>query len=53
MIFSFFMIIMFPIVGILGDAFNLKFAFMVMGGIGILFVGINSILIARGNQEVS
>ncbi len=52
MIFSFFMIIMFPFVGILGDLYNLKFAFVIMGSIGIGFVLINSFLILRDKGEL-
>ncbi|GAU79374.1 MFS transporter [Fusibacter sp. 3D3] len=51
MVFSFFMIILFPLVGVIGDLFDLRFAFIVMGTLGILFVLINSILILKSKRK--
>ncbi len=51
MVFSFFMIILFPAVGIIGDLINLRWAFMVMGTLGIVFVLINSLLVIKSKQK--
>lgn len=47
MVFSFFMILLFPVVGVLGDLFNLKFSFVIIGSIGLVFVLINSIMMRK------
>ncbi|MPN52411.1 hypothetical protein SDC9_200072 [bioreactor metagenome] len=52
MIFSFFMITLFPIVGLLGDKFSLSIAFKFLGSVGIVFIVINSyILLKRDNKK--
>ena len=51
MVFSFFMIILFPVVGVIGDLVNLRWAFMLMGTLGIVFVLINSILVIKSKQK--
>lgn len=51
MVFSFFMITVFPVVGLLGDRYSLSFAFKCIGGLGIVFVIINSILLLRPNMK--
>jgi len=50
MIFSFFMITVFPLVGLLGDRYSLDFAIMCLGGLGSIFVLFNSLmlLVPRG-----
>lgn len=45
MVFSFFMITLFPLVGMLGDRYSLGFAIMCLGGIGSLLVLVNSIVL--------
>lgn len=45
MVFSFFMITVFPLVGMLGDRYSLSFAIKCLGGLGIVFVLINSIIL--------
>lgn len=47
MIFSFFMIIVFPVVGMLGDRYSLNFAIKCLGGAGIVFLLINSVLLLK------
>lgn len=49
MAFSFFMITVFPIVGILGDRYSLAFAIKCLGGLGTIFVLINSILLLNSS----
>ena len=52
MVFSFFMITIFPIVGMLGDKYSLVFAIKCLGGLGIVFVLINSfVLLAQGSKR--
>ena len=52
MVFSFFMITIFPVVGMLGDAYSLGFAIKCLGALGIVFVLINSvILLAASNKR--
>jgi MFS family permease len=52
MAFSFFMITVFPFVGMLGDRYSLVFAIKCLGGLGIVFVLINSlILLAQGSKR--
>jgi MFS family permease len=52
MVFSFFMITVFPFVGMLGDRYSLVFAIKCLGGLGIVFVLINSlILLAQGSKR--
>ncbi|HWQ30940.1 MAG TPA: MFS transporter, partial [Negativicutes bacterium] len=53
MVFSFFMIIVFPLVGMLGDLYSLGFAIKCLGGLGILFVAVNSfvLLTSRNSKE--
>jgi MFS family permease len=45
MVFSFFMITVFPMVGSLGDRYSLAFAIKCLGGLGIIFVLINSLVL--------
>ncbi|EQB89509.1 MFS family permease [Clostridium punense] len=47
MIFSFFMITLFPIVGLLGDKFSLSIAFKFLGSVGIVFIVINSYILLK------
>ncbi|HYE11518.1 MAG TPA: MFS transporter [Patescibacteria group bacterium] len=52
MVFSFFMITIFLIVGMLGDKYSLVFAIKCLGGLGIVFVLINSfVLLAQGSKR--
>lgn len=54
MVFSFFMITVFPVVGMLGDSYSLGFAIKCLGGLGIIFVLINSVMLlttARRSAE--
>ncbi|MHB1393222.1 MAG: MFS transporter [Clostridia bacterium] len=52
MVFSFFMITVFPLVGMLGDRYSLAFAIKCLGGLGIVFVLINSFfLFALGSKK--
>jgi MFS family permease len=52
MVFSFFMITVFPFVGMLGDRYSLVFAIKCLGGLGIVFVLVNSlILLAQGSKR--
>jgi hypothetical protein len=51
MVFSFFMITVFPSVGMLGDRYSLSFAIKCLGGLGILFVLINSILLLKSGMK--
>lgn len=52
MVFSFFMITVFPVVGMLGDTYSLSFAIKCLGGLGIIFVLINSVmLLAAPNRS--
>lgn len=51
MVFSFFMITMFPLVGIIGDKYSLSVAFICLGTVGSILVIFNScFLLARGNK---
>lgn len=45
MVFSFFMITLFPLIGIVGDMYSLSTAFIVLGGLGTVLVVINSYLL--------
>lgn len=47
MIFSFFMIIIFPLMGRIGDVFSLKFAFTLLAALGSLLVIINVYVVTR------
>ncbi len=52
MVFSFFMITVFPVVGMLGDTYSRSFAIKCLGGLGIIFVLINSVmLLAAPNRS--
>lgn len=42
MVFSFFMITLFPLVGIIGDRYSLSFAFVCLGAVGSILVLVNS-----------
>ena len=54
MVFSFFMITVFPVVGMLGDRYSLGFAIKCLGGLGIAFVLINSfIMLALSNKPTT
>ena len=52
MIFSFFMITVFPLVGLLGDRYSLSFAIKCLGGLGIVFVIINSVLLLNPGRKI-
>lgn len=47
MVFSFFMIVMFPLVGVLADAYSIRSSFMALGGFGILFVMLNGYFLSK------
>lgn len=47
MVFSFFMITLFPLIGLLGDRYSLAFAFKCLGGLGSVFVLINSFVLMK------
>ncbi|MGD1823117.1 MAG: MFS transporter [Pleomorphochaeta sp.] len=51
MIFSFFMIFIFPLIGKIGDIYSLNKAFTVLAIIGTIFVIINSLLIININKN--
>ncbi|HYE82302.1 MAG TPA: MFS transporter [Clostridia bacterium] len=51
MVFSFFMITVFPLVGLLGDMYSLRFAIKCLGGLGIVFVLINSIVMLKPGRK--
>lgn len=52
MAFSFFMITLFPFIGLIGDRYSLTTAFKSLGVLGIVFVLINSyILLVKANKE--
>lgn len=54
MVFSFFMITLFPLIGVLGDKYSLNTAFKSLGAIGIAFVVVNSyILLKRDKKKVN
>lgn len=51
MVFSFFMITLFPLVGLLGDVYSLSFAIKCLGGLASVLVLVNSlILLAPGKR---
>ncbi|WP_069649018.1 MFS transporter [Caloranaerobacter ferrireducens] len=51
MVFSFFMITIFPLIGYIGDTYSLSTAFRYLGGLGIVIVLVNSyILIVKMNK---
>ncbi|HQL35601.1 MAG TPA: MFS transporter [Bacillota bacterium] len=52
MIFSFFMITVFPLVGLLGDRYSLDFAIMCLGGLGSIFVLFNSLMLLAPRGKV-
>ncbi|KPU45519.1 major facilitator superfamily protein [Oxobacter pfennigii] len=47
MVFSFFMIILFPVIGIVGDLYSLKIAFILLGILSTALVIVNSVLLIR------
>jgi len=52
MVFSFFMITLFPLVGIIGDRYSLSFAFVCLAAVGSILVILNSIfLLMKGNKQ--
>lgn len=52
MVFSFFMITLFPLIGVIGDRYSLSIAFKVLGALGSVFVLINSyVLLAKMNRN--
>lgn len=53
MVFSFFMITLFPLVGMLGDRYSLEFAIKCLGGLGIVFVLINSFVLLNSRSQRS
>lgn len=51
MVFSFFMITMFPLIGIIGDAYSLSLAFVCLGIVGTILVILNSyFLLSKANK---
>ena len=42
MMFSFFMITLFPLIGVIGDKYSLKVAFVCLGAVGSILVLVNS-----------
>ncbi|MPN47748.1 hypothetical protein SDC9_195352 [bioreactor metagenome] len=51
MVFSFFMITLFPLIGVLGDKYSLNIAFKSLGAIGIVFVVINSYILLKRDKK--
>jgi MFS family permease len=52
MVFSFFMITLFPLIGVIGDRYSLSIAFKALGALGSVFVLINSyVLLAKVNKK--
>ncbi|MBV1756567.1 MAG: MFS transporter [Dethiosulfatibacter sp.] len=51
MVFSFFMITLFPMVGIIGDRYSLSVAFKTLGGLGSVLVLINSYILLRKSKK--
>lgn len=52
MIFSLFMIILFPVIGMLGDKFSLTIAFMALGTLGAVLVFINSVTLIFTKNKI-
>jgi len=52
MVFSFFMIAIFPLVGLLGDRYSLSYTIKCLGGLGIVFVVINSVLLLNPGRKI-
>ncbi|HNU80321.1 MAG TPA: MFS transporter, partial [Bacillota bacterium] len=52
MVFSFFMITVFPLVGLLGDRYSLIYAIKCLGGLGIVFVIINSVSLLNPGRKI-
>lgn len=50
MIFSLFMIVIFPIIGRIGDAISLSFAFKLMAGVGSIFALVNLYILLNLNE---
>jgi len=54
MAYSFFMITLFPFIGMIGDRYSLTVAFKSLGALGIVFVIINSyIILVKKNQKTA
>lgn len=53
MIFSFFMITLFPLIGLIGDRYSLITAFKCLGILGSVFVLVNSIILASNTNKGS
>lgn len=54
MVFSFFMITLFPFIGLIGDKYSLNIAFKLVGVLGIVFVIVNSyVLLVRSNKKAA
>lgn len=51
MVFSFFMITLFPLIGLIGDRYSLITAFKCLGVIGSIFVLINSIILTANKKK--
>lgn len=47
MVFSFMMILVFPIVGFIGDSYSLKTAFLFLGALGTVFVIVNGLVLLK------
>lgn len=52
MVFSFFMITLFPLIGLIGDKYSLITAFKYLGVIGTLFVLLNSIILITNTKKI-
>lgn len=52
MVFSFFMITMFPVVGMIGDRFSLSLAFKIMGVVSSILVVINCFILSVNKKKV-
>ncbi|MGE5629955.1 MAG: MFS transporter [Caulobacteraceae bacterium] len=52
MVFSFFMITLFPVVGMIGDRYSLKIAFVSLAGLGSMLVLFNSFMLTAKNKRI-
>lgn len=52
MVFSFFMITMFPLVGVIGDRYSLRTAFVCLGAVGSVLVLVNSYFLLSKNKRI-
>jgi MFS family permease len=51
MVFSFFMITLFPLIGVIGDRYSLRVAFVCLGAVGSILVLINSYFLLSKNRK--